>query len=405
MHEHKFNVTHVIVCGYTTGMASIIAGLPSRLAAELLNSVDSLADELSSRILAADRYYSDAPFLTPEQLRAACLDNLTSILEVLAGTPTDLDAARAAGRVKAERGVPIAALLHAYRLGGRLIWEELTARSKGPGDPELHDLAARLWEAVDVYSDAAVAAYQETEILLAHADAQTQNRWVRSLFEDHRDNPARVLEALRTLGLPENGPFTVTVIETNSDPILPSSLTSTVKTAGADSVWDVQTDSCIGLLTGATSGAIDRAVTKLAEVGRVGLSAPFHSPHQIAAAVSDARTACRSAPSGCHEPVRFGDAPLAHLVVTLPEASRRAAAQILGLVLDLPQPERDDLLEVLHAWFRCSGSATAVAEMLHCHRNTVRYRLRKIRDVTGRDTTDPAQSAELYLALQAALLL
>ncbi len=43
--------------------------------------------------------------------------------------------------------------------------------------------------------------------------------------------------------------------------------------------------------------------------------------------------------------------------------------------------------------------------MMHCHRNTVRYRLRKIRDLTGRDTTDPRQSAELYLALQALTLL
>ncbi|MCW4354442.1 helix-turn-helix domain-containing protein [Hoyosella sp. YIM 151337] len=385
-------------------MARIISGLSSRLAAELLTSVDSMAGELASRIVAADRYYSDAPLLTPEQLREACEGNLRAIVDVLAGAPANLDAARSAGRVKAEQGVPIAALLHAYRLGGRLIWEELTARAAGPGDPELHDLAARLWEAVDVYSDAAVEAYQETEILLAHADAQTQNRWVRSLFDDHRENPARVLEALRTLGLPEGGPFAVTVIETNGDPILPSTLAHTIKAAGTESVWDVQTDSCIGLLAG-PPGAIERAVDKLAPLGRTGLSAPFTSPHRIFAAVSDARTACRSAAPGCPEPVRFGDAPLAHLVVTLPDASRRAAAQILGPVLSLPQPERDDLIDVLHAWFRCGGSAAAVADALHCHRNTVRYRLRKIRDVTGRDTTDPAQSAELYLALQAVLLL
>ncbi|MBB3036361.1 PucR family transcriptional regulator [Hoyosella altamirensis] len=387
-------------------MQRSILGMPSHLATELLGSVDALADELSSRIVGADRFYSDAPFLTSEQLREACLNNLTSILDVLAGGEARLDAARATGRLKAERGVPIAALLHAYRLGGRLIWEELTARAKGPGDPELHHLAARLWEAVDVYSDAAAEAYQEAEILLAHADAQTQSRLVRSLFDDHSANPGRVLDALRTLGLPENGPFTVAVIETDGDsPALPNSLVSATKKVGVISVWDVQTDACIGLLAAAAPSTVSQATAQVTELGRVGLSTGFTNPHRIASAVSDARIAARSAAPGSHAPVQFGDAPVAHLLVTIPDASRRAAEQILGPVLALPQPERDDLIEALRAWYQCRGSAAAVAEALHCHRNTVRYRLRKIRDLTGRDTTDPEQSAELYLALQAALLL
>ena len=98
------------------------------LATDVLGSVETLADTLVGRIQAAERQYVDSPLLTKEQLRDVCVDNLSASLGYLAGTePLRVEAARQAGRLKAEQGLPIAAMLHAYRLGGRLIWEELMA--------------------------------------------------------------------------------------------------------------------------------------------------------------------------------------------------------------------------------------------------------------------------------------
>jgi len=42
---------------------------------------------------------------------------------------------------------------------------------------------------------------------------------------------------------------------------------------------------------------------------------------------------------------------------------------------------------------------------LHVHRNTVRYRLRRVEELTGRDLTQPIGVAELHLALEAARIL
>lgn len=381
----------------------------ARPALDLLERVGELADELVARIVVADRSYGDAGLLTAEELHAACLSNLTAIITALGGAePVRLQPARAVGRLKAERGVPIAALLHAFRLGGRLIWEQLTTRSPEPGDAELRDLATALWELIDTYSDTAVESYRETEILLAHADAQAQSRLIRTLFDDNSGNPARVLTALRTLGLPEHGTYAVVSIETD-DPgaALPGNLVTAVKDAGARSVWDSQIDTHAGLLCAGSPASIDRAVTKLADLveGRIGVSTNFTSPQAIPGALAEARLAARSVRAGARTAVRFGDQPVGHLLVMLPEASRLAATQILGPVLGLPEPERDDLIDALRAWYECRGSTAAAAEQLHCHRNTVRYRLRKIRDLTGRDTADPVQSAELHLALQAVTLL
>ncbi|MGW3345598.1 helix-turn-helix domain-containing protein [Nonomuraea rubra] len=37
---------------------------------------------------------------------------------------------------------------------------------------------------------------------------------------------------------------------------------------------------------------------------------------------------------------------------------------------------------------------------MFCHRNTVRYRLGRLRDLTGRSVHHPAEAAELLLALE-----
>ncbi|WP_327151286.1 PucR family transcriptional regulator [Nocardia sp. NBC_01329] len=378
------------------------------LAAALADSAEAMTDVLVDRIVAADSSYSESGLLTHDQLHRTCLENLASVIGALAGTgPLPLQPARDAGRLKAEQGIPVASLLHAYRLGGRLIWEELTKWSAGPGDARLHDLATRLWEFVDLYSDAAVEAYRETEILLAHSDAQVQTRLVRTLFDDHSGNPARVLEVLRMLGFPERGAFAVAAIDTEPSAPLPAQLATALRDAGVRSVWDAQIDAYLGLLSAGSAAGIDRAAATISMFvdDRVGLSTIVTTPLSITTAVTEARLASRSARPGSAAMIRFGDEPAAHLLIAVPEAGRRAATQILGPLLDLAATERADLIEALDAWFRCGGSAAAVAETIHCHRNTVRYRLRKIRDLTGRDTTDPRQSAELFLALEALALL
>lgn len=379
----------------------------SPLAAALAEAVETMADRLVDRIAAGDPSYAQTGLLTEEQLRHTCLENLTSMIGVLAGTgPLQLYAARAAGRLKAEQGIPVASLLHAYRLGGRLVWEELTERSAGPGDPRLHDLATRLWELVDLYSDAAVESYRETEVLLAHSDAQAQSRLIRTLFDEHTSAP-RTLDILRTLGIAERGAFVVVAVGSEAAAPLPARLTTALREAGIRSVWDAQIDAHIGLLWAASVTTVERVQAMISAIltDRVGLSGTFTNPHGITTAAAQARLASRSVRRGTPATIRFGDEPVAHLLIAGPEAGRTAAAQILGPLLNLPPAERDDLIEVLEAWYRCGGSASAVAESVHCHRNTVRYRLRKVRDLTGRDTTDPRQSAELYLALQAFTML
>jgi DNA-binding PucR family transcriptional regulator len=59
------------------------------------------------------------------------------------------------------------------------------------------------------------------------------------------------------------------------------------------------------------------------------------------------------------------------------------------------------LLDTLEAWFAADGSTAEAGRRLHCHRNTVLYRLGKVAELTGRSVSRPAQAAELYVGLRA----
>jgi len=84
---------------------------------------------------------------------------------------------------------------------------------------------------------------------------------------------------------------------------------------------------------------------------------------------------------------------------------KHTAQTVLGAVLDLPPEQSTLLLQTLAAGRDNGGSATATARQVFCHPNTIRQRLRKLESCTGRSLSDPRATAELFLALEATLLL
>jgi DNA-binding PucR family transcriptional regulator len=73
---------------------------------------------------------------------------------------------------------------------------------------------------------------------------------------------------------------------------------------------------------------------------------------------------------------------LLHGGPTTPDAVRRA---VLGPLL---ADAHAHLLETLRAYFR-AGAATTAADALHVHPQTLRYRLRQVRELTGQDPHRP----------------
>jgi PucR family transcriptional regulator, purine catabolism regulatory protein len=97
----------------------------------------------------------------------------------------------------------------------------------------------------------------------------------------------------------------------------------------------------------------------------------------------------------------FGDLGVYRLIFAaegLPELSD-LYTQALGALLDYDRQNNADLVSTLDAFFAANGSPKEAAERLGVHRNTVLYRLDRIRDITGYDLDDAGLRLRLQLAL------
>ncbi|MEV4328472.1 helix-turn-helix domain-containing protein, partial [Microbispora rosea] len=57
------------------------------------------------------------------------------------------------------------------------------------------------------------------------------------------------------------------------------------------------------------------------------------------------------------------------------------------------------LVESLRAYLASNGHWDAAAQRLGVHRHTLRYRMKRVSELLGRDLDDPAVRAELWIAL------
>ncbi|WP_049570903.1 PucR family transcriptional regulator [Nonomuraea sp. SBT364] len=90
------------------------------------------------------------------------------------------------------------------------------------------------------------------------------------------------------------------------------------------------------------------------------------------------------------------------LLATVPGDVRRSfAGHLLGPVLDYDARHQSELVPTLRAFLDCAGSWNACAERMHVHVNTVRYRVKRVEDLTGRDLSTMTDRVDFYLALRA----
>ena len=75
---------------------------------------------------------------------------------------------------------------------------------------------------------------------------------------------------------------------------------------------------------------------------------------------------------------------------------------LLGPLLDYDRRQQGDLVTSLRTFLEHNGNWEAAARALGVHRHTLRYRVRRVAELTGRDLESAADRVEFWLALQAA---
>lgn len=99
----------------------------------------------------------------------------------------------------------------------------------------------------------------------------------------------------------------------------------------------------------------------------------------------------------------FGDLGVYRLLLLLRESPElwEFYRATLATLADYDRKQRAELLKTLEAFFNCLGNLAHTADMLHVHRNTLLYRLKRITEISGMDLDDPEERLALWLALKA----
>ena len=118
------------------------------------------------------------------------------------------------------------------------------------------------------------------------------------------------------------------------------------------------------------------------------------------------RPRARGPPGGLHAGAGgnlvVAEEHLAQLLLSAaPDVAADLAATRLAPLEELGEGPRARLEETLAAWLDRPGQVQAVAAALGVHPQTVRYRVRQLRDLFGERLEDPEARFELSLALRA----
>ncbi|MGN9820260.1 PucR family transcriptional regulator [Streptomyces sp. SD11] len=136
----------------------------------------------------------------------------------------------------------------------------------------------------------------------------------------------------------------------------------------------------------------------------LGVSAAVHSAEGLRGALEEARHARRVAAARPGRVCAAGHQELASHVLLLPfvpdDVRRAFTARLLDPLREYDRRHRAELIPTLEAFLDCDGSWTRCAARLHLHVNTLRYRVGRIEQLTGRDLSRLEDKLDFFLALR-----
>ncbi|MFD8517793.1 PucR family transcriptional regulator [Streptomyces antimycoticus] len=136
----------------------------------------------------------------------------------------------------------------------------------------------------------------------------------------------------------------------------------------------------------------------------LGLSAAVHSADGLRGALEEARHARRVAAARPGRVCAAGHQELASHVLLLPfvpdDVRRAFTARLLDPLREYDRRHRAELIPTLEAFLDCDGSWTRCASRLHLHVNTLRYRIGRIEQLTGRELSRLEDKLDFFLALR-----
>jgi hypothetical protein len=377
------------------------------VAAAVYRRTDEVSILLARAITREVRLYGPTAAVPFDIVAAGCAANMRAIFGAIAADDDfNVTAATRLGIERARDGVPLSSVMEAYRVGFRRVWEAVAAEAATRpcmnGDA-LRTLTAKLLTAQDLFTNAMAAGYRQEQTRRIVGDETQRSVLIDALMHGRLFERCSLWEAADYLRLPSTGPFVVIAADIGRSavdalPDIEVKLRSLDVSSALRRLPDVQVG-IVHVNTDRHLAAVLPLVSRVA-IARVGVSARFDDLRDTARGLRQARVTLRGRAEPGSPVSVFDGSILATAAVSAPEVMVELASPVMECFADLSDEEREILLETFQAWRDHDGSIRTVGEMLFCHPNTVRYRMHRIEQRTGRSLTRPYDVAELCLAFE-----
>lgn len=319
-----------------------------------------------------------------------------------AGSPVTpaLAGAYELGRGEARSGRTMDALLAAYRIGARESWRQFSRAAVETGLPSetMAKFAELVFAYIDELSASSAAGHADELATTGRVRERYLGRLTLSLLRG--DRPERLLERAQRAGWEAPATLAAALLPTGHASRAMANLDDRTLRADEDlpDLDDERQPETTVLLIPDADGhrrpAIARALRDLGAY--LGPAKPWTEARLSYLRALRARE--------LHLPTEAGlcdtDDYLAPLVVSAdPVALADLQAQVLAPLTDLRPSSSDRLVETLRAWLLHRGRREEVADSLHVHPQTVRYRVGQLRELYGERLDDPRTIAALTIAL------
>jgi hypothetical protein len=391
-------------------MPSAKSDSPEEVAAGVARGLAERAHELTRDLHAvmAEASPSGSGVALLDDVHAdACTANVRSVLAAMV-TQTDFDPTSAAqtGAVQARRRMALTSVNEFYRSAFRRLWDLVAneaAMDPGTNVEALRHLTSKLHAAEDMFMNAMVAGYREEQKRRLLCEKSQHVFMIDSLLHGRILDDWNLWEVASLLRLPSSGPFVVIAAEvpTVGAEALPE-IESKLHSLDVYSAWRLFPDVHVGVVHAKSDRHLDKVLALMSRMpaDRVGVSARFDDLRETPQAVHFAKVTMRSRAARRPKVAVFDGSILATAAVGAPEVMIKWVGTALDGLYDLPDDERETLFETFRVWEENAGSVGETAEVLICHPNTVRHRLRRIERRTGRSLSRPRDVAELCIAFE-----
>ena len=375
-----------------------------RVSASLYERVRARLPELARQMVATFRVevplYAQLPH---EQLhgevRLICEDNLrtffATLIEDRPPTEAELSEPRASAARRAQERVPLASVLTAYHVGGRIGWAALVNEARADETVELLAAADRVQRYVQTVTAEVATSYLQERQAISGEEGDAMRALVGALLAG--EPTAELAEGLGR-SLPDAWLVLALELAPHPDEATAGAVAARRKVRRVQALLDAQagepvlgrlhvTGGVVLLAASADAAVVARELQAAAGAPVRVAAAPAASTDEVAAAAAQAREVLHLAPPGP------GLYVLRDVLLDYQLSRPSEAQQHLAALLD-PLERFPDLLRTLEAYLEQDLDRRRTAAALYVHPNTLDYRLRRVVELSG---LDPATTSGLQL--------